>query len=87
MPGNIQNIKETVTENVDGLVKTTEKLSSSLVNAVMITNKTSKMDGAIVESDSVIYTGISDINSNYSAKVKIPESFMLNAKKSGCRYS
>ena len=47
----------------------------------MITNKTSKMDGAIVESDSVIYTGISDINSNYSAKVKIPESFMLNAKK------
>ncbi len=81
LPGNIQNIKETVTENVDGLVKTTEKLSSSLVNAVMITNKTSKMDGAIVESDSVIYTGISDINSNYSAKVKIPESFMLNAKK------
>ncbi|MCI9080277.1 MAG: hypothetical protein HFH68_15435, partial [Lachnospiraceae bacterium] len=81
LPGNIQNIKETVTESMDGLIKTTEKYSSSLVNAVMVTNKTSKTDGTIVDSDSAIYTGVSDINSNYSAKVNIPESFMLNAKE------
>ncbi len=85
LPGNIQNIKETVTENIDGLIKTTEKYSSSVVNAVMVTNKTSKTDGTIVESDSVIYTGVSDINSNYSAKVNIPESFLLNAKEAAVK--
>ncbi len=85
LPGNIQNIKEIVTENIDGLIKTTEKYSSSVVNAVMVTNKTSKTDGTIVESDSVIYTGVSDINSNYSAKVNIPESFMLNAKEAAVK--
>ena len=85
LPGDIQNIKETVTENIDGLIKTTEKSSSSVVNAVMVTNKTSQADGTIIDADAVIYTGISDINSNYSAKVNIPESFLLNAKEASVK--
>lgn len=81
MPEGTQTVKETVTENLDGIIKTTEKLSSSTVNAIIIINTTSKTDGSIINSDAAIHTGTSDIYSKDSAKIQIPESFMSDAKK------
>jgi len=81
MPEGTQTVKETVKENLDGIIKTTEKLSSSTVNAIIIINTTSKTDGSIINSDAAIHTGTSDIYSKDSAKIQIPESFMLDAKK------
>ena len=76
-----QTVTEIVTENLDGIIKTTEKLSSSTVNAVIIINTTKKTDGSIISSDAAIHTGTSDIYSKYSAKIQIPKSFMETAKK------
>ncbi len=81
IPDGTQTVTETVTENLDGIIKTTEKLSSSTVNAVIIINTTKKTDGSIISSDAAIHTGTSDIYSKYSAKIQIPESFMEAAKK------
>ena len=83
MPEGTQSVKETVTENLDGIIKTTEKLSSSEVNAVIVINTTKKTDGNIIDADAAIYTGTSDIYSKYSAKIQIPEDFMEAAKQAG----
>lgn len=80
MPDGTQNIKVTVTEVSDGITKVTETLSSSTVNAIMVTNVTYDSKGRVISSDAAIYTGISDINSSFSAKIKIPESYLLSAK-------
>jgi len=84
MPDGAQNIKETITEKTDGLTTITERLNSTEANATMVTTKVIKdFDGSVVNAEASIYTGISDINSNFSAKVKIPESYMADLKEAG----
>lgn len=81
MPEGVQTVKETITENLDDIIKTTQKLNNSTVNATIIINTTSKTNGDILDSEAAIHTGMSDIYSKSSDKIQIPESFLLDAKK------
>lgn len=80
MPDGTQSIKETVTETLNGIVNITETYSRSETNAVLVKSIKQYIDGDIISAEAVIYTGISEINSNYSAKNIIPLSFMEDAK-------
>jgi len=84
MPDGTQSIKETVKEtNTEGIITITEKLNSTVVNATILTHRTEYTDGKFISADAAIYTGISDINSDYSAKVKIPASYLESVKAAG----
>ena len=78
-----QNIKETVTENLNGIMTIKETSGSNKVNVVLVKNITKYVEGGIISADAVIYTGNSEIASDYSAKNTIPESFLNEAKEAG----
>ncbi len=80
MPDGTQSIKETVTETLNGVVNITETYSRSETNAVLVKSIKQYTDGNVISAEAVIYTGISEINSDYSAKNIIPLSFMEDAK-------
>jgi len=76
-----ESSKETVTRTIDGIKTVTETTNSSDVKCTLVTTvSTIVSDGQIVESEAAIYTAGSDINSNYSSKIKIPESYFQGAK-------
>lgn len=79
-PDGKETVKETVTEEMDNITIVTEKLESTEVNATMVTTTTYDTDDSVIDAQAVIYTGISDINSNYSAKTIIPEEYLLELK-------
>ncbi len=66
---------------MDNITIVTEKLESTEVNATMVTTTTYDTDDSVIDAHAVIYTGISDINSNYSAKTIIPEEYLLELKE------
>lgn len=80
-PDGKETVKETVTEEMDNITIVTEKLESTEVNATMVTTTTYDTDDSVIDAHAVIYTGISDINSNYSAKTIIPEEYLLELKE------
>ncbi|MFG6395162.1 MAG: glycoside hydrolase family 5 protein [Lachnospiraceae bacterium] len=83
MPDGTQTVKETVSEDVNGIVTIKETLNSNKSNVTLIKNTTKYTDGDIINTDATLYTGNSDINSNYSARNVIPESFLNEAKEAG----
>ena len=78
-----QNIKETVTENLNGIMTIKETSSSNKTNVVLVKNITKYIEGDVISVDAVLYTGNSEIVSDYSAKNTIPESFLNEAKEAG----
>ncbi len=82
-PDGVENIKETVTEKFDGLTVKTETFTNSETASVLVTTVKSDADGKVVDANAVVYTGLSDRNSNYSSKTAIPESYMQNVKAAG----
>ena len=80
-PDGKETVKETITEEMDNITIVTEKLESTEVNATMVTTTTYDTDDSVIDAHAVIYTGISDINSNYSAKTIIPEEYLLELKE------
>lgn len=80
MPDGTQSIKETVTETLNGIVNITETYSRSETSVILVKNIKQYTDGNVISAEAVIYTGLSEINSNYSAKNIIPLDFMENAK-------
>lgn len=83
MPDGVQNIKESVTEILDDIINIKETLSSSEANSILVKNITKHIEGDVISADAVLYTGSSEINSNYSAKNIIPLSFLTDARDSG----
>ncbi|MCI9079118.1 MAG: cellulase family glycosylhydrolase [Lachnospiraceae bacterium] len=84
-PDGKETVKETVTEELDNITIVTEKLESTEVNATMVTTTTYDTDDSVIDAHAVIYTGISDINSNYSAKTIIPEEYFLELKEANIK--
>lgn len=82
-PDGVENIKETVTEKFDGLTVKTETFTNSETASVLVTTVKSDADGKVVDANAIVYTGLSDRNSNYSSKTAIPESYMQNVKEAG----
>ncbi len=83
MPDGTQTIKETVSEDINGIITVKETLNSSKSNATLVKNTTKYTDGDIISTDATLYTGNSDIDSDYSARNVIPESFFNEAKEAG----
>lgn len=84
-PDGKETVKETVTEEMENITIVTEKLESTEVNATMVTTTTYDTDDSVIDANAVIYTGISDINSNYSAKTIIPEEYLLELKEANIK--
>lgn len=82
-PDGVENTKETVTENFDGLTVKTETFTNSETASVLVTTVKSDASGKVVDASAVVYTGLSDRNSNYSSKTAIPEHYMKNVKAAG----
>ena len=82
-PDGVENTKETVTEKFDGLTVKTETFTNSETASVLVTTVKSDAAGKVIDASAVVYTGLSDRNSNYSSKTAIPESYMQNVKEAG----
>ncbi len=88
LPDGTQEIKETVSESdnstgANGIITIKETLNSSKSNAELVKNIKKYTDGDVISTDATLYTGSSEIGSNYSAKNTIPESFLIDARKAG----
>ena len=82
-PDGVENTKETVTEKFDGFTVKTETFTNSETASVLVTTVKSDAAGKVIDASAVVYTGLSDRNSNYSSKTAIPESYMQNVKEAG----
>lgn len=84
-PDGTEDIKETVTEELEDITIVTEKLESTDINASMVITTTFKTDDTVINADAVIYTGISSLNNDNSVVRTIPESFMESLKEANIK--
>ncbi len=83
MPDGTGSTKETVTEDNGSSTVVTETLTNTGTFSVLVTKVTSDADGTKVSASASVYTGASDISSQYSAKTIIPEDYLKSVKDAG----
>ena len=83
MPDGTGSTKETVTEDNGSSTVVTETLTNTGTFSVLVTKVTSDADGTKVSASASVYTGASDISSQYSVKTIIPEDYLKSVKDAG----
>lgn len=80
-----EDVNETVTEELESGTIVTEKLESTNVNASLVITRTYDTDDAIMNTNAVVYIGVSSLNNDSCVTRKIPESFIEFLKEANIK--
>ncbi len=84
-PDGTEDVKETVTEELESMTVVTEKLESTDINASLVITTTYGTDDTVMDAGAVLYIGVSSINNDNSVRKTIPESFIEGLKESNIK--
>lgn len=80
-----EDVNETVTEELESGTIVTEKLESTNVNASLVITRTYDTNDAIMNTNAVVYIGVSSLNNDSCVTRKIPESFIEFLKEANIK--
>ena len=80
-----EDVNETVTEELESGTIVTEKLESTNVNASLVITRTYDTDDAIMNTNAVVYIGVSSLNNDSCVTKRIPESFIEFLKEANIK--